>query len=72
KTYAYDADGNITQATDAYGTESYTYNDNNDVTSSTDTEGRKTTVAYDGADAVSETLATESQVSSVTQYDTYG
>ncbi|MBC1839700.1 hypothetical protein HCJ08_15000, partial [Listeria seeligeri] len=38
----------------------------------TDTEGRKTTVAYDGADAVSETLATESQVSSVTQYDAYG
>ncbi|EGC8271653.1 RHS repeat-associated core domain-containing protein [Listeria monocytogenes] len=72
ETYSYDADGNITQATDAYGTESYTYNGNNDVTSATDTEGRKTTVTYDGADAVSETLATESQVSSVTQYDAYG
>lgn len=72
ETYAYDADGNVTQMTDAYGTESYTYNDNNDVTSATDTEGRKTTVAYDGADAVSETLATEGQVSSVTQYDAYG
>ncbi|WP_088810262.1 MULTISPECIES: DNRLRE domain-containing protein [unclassified Listeria] len=72
ETYTYDADGNVTQMTDAYGTESYTYNDNNDVTSATDTEGRKTTVAYDGADAVSETLATEAQVSSVTQYDSYG
>ncbi|MBC2254423.1 RHS repeat-associated core domain-containing protein [Listeria ivanovii] len=72
ETYTYDADGNVTQMTDAYGTESYTYNNNNDVTSATDTEGRETTIAYDGTDAVSETIATESQVSSVTQYDGYG
>ncbi|EUJ33793.1 wall-associated protein [Listeria floridensis FSL S10-1187] len=72
ETYKYDADGNVTEVTDAYGTESFTYNDNNDVTSATDTEGRKTTIAYDGADAVSETLKTESNRSSVTQYDAYG
>ncbi|MBC1521206.1 DNRLRE domain-containing protein [Listeria aquatica] len=72
ETYKYDADGNIIETTDPYGTEKFTYNKNNDVTSETDTEGRKTTVAYDGADAVSETLQTEANRSSVTQYDAYG
>ncbi|MBC2116167.1 DNRLRE domain-containing protein [Listeria booriae] len=72
ETYTYDADGNVTSVTDPYGTENYTYNENNDVISATDTENRETTTAYSGADAVSETIQTEANMSSVTQYDAYG
>ncbi|MBC1801551.1 RHS repeat protein [Listeria booriae] len=72
ETYTYDADGNVTSVTDPYGTEKYTYNENNDVISATDTENRETTTAYSGADAVSETIQTEANMSSVTQYDAYG
>ncbi|MBC1943763.1 DNRLRE domain-containing protein [Listeria booriae] len=72
ETYTYDADGNVTSVTDPYGTEKYAYNENNDVISATDTENRETTTAYSGADAVSETIQTEANMSSVTQYDAYG
>lgn len=69
--YKYDANGNVTSATDAFGTETYEYNKNNDVTKATDTENRATTISYDDTNAVSE-VDTTAKTASMSTYDKYG
>jgi RHS repeat-associated protein len=71
ETYTYDANGNVTSASDAIGTETYQYNSNNDVTKITDAEQKTTNITYQGQNAVSSVDA-QANTASVTQYDSYG